>query len=113
VQTGRVPVSGSMYVVGPLIAFGVIAAFGAVLRWTFDGELTKEYLAETRAREDEYGLLDVAAVAPDEAAAQRARDALADAGIRATTAPAPDGGVRILVFAADLPRAQQVVDSSR
>jgi hypothetical protein len=100
-----VPVA-SLLVIGPVIAFGVIAALAGILRWAFDSDV-----ARTREKifGDDFGLLSVAGVveSPDEALA--VRHLLASAGIRATTARMPDGRVRILVFQADLEQAQGVV----
>jgi hypothetical protein len=58
---------------------------------------------------EDYGLLGVAAVVETADEAEQIRAVLADAGIRATVAEAPDGRVRVLVFEADVPRARRVV----
>lgn len=42
-HTTSVPLAGSLYVAGPLIAFAVVAALVAVLRWTFDGGAARKH----------------------------------------------------------------------
>lgn len=114
-DTGDVPFAASMYVVGPLIAFGVIAGLGAILRWTFDSDIARTQAKifgaadpEPAATED-YGLLSVAGVVTSEDDAHALQRMLADAGIRATITPAPDGHMRVLVFTSDLETARRVV----
>jgi hypothetical protein len=102
-----------MYVFGPLIAFGVIAALGAILRWAFDSDI-----AQTEARvfnSDEaadYGLLSIAGVVETEADAHALQGMLSDAGIRSTTAHAGAGRVRVLVFSSELEKARRLVGGS-
>jgi hypothetical protein len=99
-----------MLVLGPLIAFGVIAALAAILRWAFDSDVSRiEPTVFADRSVDDYGLLSVTGVAdsPDDAKALQER--LASAGIRSTTAVGRDGRVRVLVFAAELPAARRVV----
>ena len=58
----------------------------------------------------DFGLLVDATRVDSAEEAQRIRRVLADAGIRATTAPGPDGRYRVLVFAADVHRARRVAN---
>jgi hypothetical protein len=99
-----------MYVVGPLIAFGVIAALSAVLRWAFDGKLARTW--HEAGGDADYGLLSVAGVVDSPLEAHDAQQLLSGVGIRATTAPRPDGRVQILVFSSELELARRVVGDS-
>ncbi len=114
-----------------LIAFGMVALLGLILRFTFSRELPRgteeavfaepdddfrlddlvsQHPASTPAvaQGDDFGLLAPVAVTdgPDEAELLKAR--LADAGIRATTTRGRDGRYRVLVFASELDRARRV-----
>jgi hypothetical protein len=62
--------------------------------------------------DDDFGLLDVAAIVDTADTAEQIRAVLADAGIRATVAPAADGRVRVLVFETEVARARRVVGGS-
>jgi hypothetical protein len=105
-----VPFAASMYAVGPLIAFGVVAALTAILRWTFNSEISRtEQRIFSSTESDDFGLLSVAAVVESADDARAFQRMLADAGIRATTAAAPANRVRVLVFTSDLERARRVM----
>jgi hypothetical protein len=106
-HTGGVPFAANMLVVGPLIAFGVIAALAAVLRWAFDSDVARTQ--EKIFGEQDFGLLSVAGVVESADQAQDAQQLLADVGIRATTSVTRDGQIRILVFASELETARRVV----
>jgi hypothetical protein len=110
VHTEVVPFAASLYVVGPLIAFGVVAALAAVLRWAFDGDVATAHF--TRLAAEDYGLLSVVGVADSLAEARMLQSRLATADIRATTAVAPDGTVRVLVFTTELEKARRLVGPS-
>jgi hypothetical protein len=117
-----VPLTHGWSVFSPFIALALIGALAMVLRWTFrqdpaepqalfdppgvDAEPATEGFEPTA---EDYGLLGVAAVVETTDAAEQIRAVLADAGIRATVAGAPDGRVRVLVFETDVPRARRVV----
>lgn len=93
------------YLIGPLIAVGLVAFLGAVfshmgLQWT----ITRE-----PGFEEDYGLLGPAALAETPEIADEIRRLLGDAGIRATRAIGPDGRTAVLVFAEELERARRVV----
>jgi hypothetical protein len=99
------PTGNGWYLVGPLIAVGLVVALGAVFRrmglglhWTI-----------TREPEDDYGLLGPAAFAETPEIAEEIRQMLGDAGIRATRAVGPDGRTAVLVFTEQLEEARRVV----
>jgi hypothetical protein len=102
------PTGNGWYLLGPLIAVGLVGLLGAVFRrlglpWT----ITREPLFWDG--EDDYGLLGPAAVADSPEVADEIRRLLGDAGIRATHAIAPDGRTAVLVFAEQLEEARRVV----
>ncbi len=97
-----------MYVVGPIIAFVVVAVLAAVLRWTFGSDVARTQARIFSGTED-YGLLRVAGVVENDAAARRMQDLLRDGGIRSTTAIEPDGTVRVMVFEAEIEAARRLV----
>jgi len=105
VHTGVVA-AASVLVIGPLIAFAVIAVFGLVLRWAFDGQTARNRM---NAPDDDYGLLAVVGTVENMRDAEALRDMLVKAGIRATLAPAPGAYVRVLVFRRELDRARRMV----
>jgi hypothetical protein len=100
-----------MLVIGPLIAFGVVAALAAVLRWAFNSpDLTRtEDVVFATARDDDFGLLSIAGLVDTTDEAHTLQELLAGAGIRATTAAGRDGRIRVLVFASELSAARRVV----
>jgi hypothetical protein len=113
-----VPLTHGWSVFSPFIALALIGALAMVLRWTFRQESAEpQGLFDPPAADadtdqpvaEDYGLLGVAAVVETADEAEQIRAVLADAGIRATVAEAPDGRVRVLVFEADVPRARRVV----
>jgi hypothetical protein len=103
-----VPFGASMYVLGPIIAFVVIAALAAILRWTFRSELSRTQ-AEIFAGPEDFGLLCVAGVVEGDAEARIMQSLLSQAGIRSTVAPSPDGRVRVLVFEKEIEAARRLV----
>jgi hypothetical protein len=119
-------VSGSLYVLLPIIiAFLVIGALVAILRWSSDSDMTRKQAEIFGARADivgepvqdlrepaDYGLLAVVAVVDTPADARAAQDRLADAGIRATVASAEDGRINLLVFDSEKAAARRVVGGS-
>jgi hypothetical protein len=95
------------YLVGPLIAVGLVVVLGVVFRrmglglqWTL-----------TREPSDDYGLLGPAAFADTPEIADEIRQMLGDVGIRATQAVGPDGRTAVLVFAEQLEEARRVVNA--
>ena len=102
-----------MLIVGPLIAFGVIAGLAAVLRWAFDSDVAKvQERIFAAAGDEDYGLLSVASTAESAEDAAEAQRLLASVGIRATVAAAPGGRVHLLVFTSELEQARRVVGGS-
>lgn len=102
------PFGASTYVLGPIIAFVVIAALALILRWTFRSELSRTE-AEIFADPEDYGLLRVAGVVEGDAEARIMQSLLAQAGIRSTVAPSPDGRLRVLVFEKEIEAARRLV----
>ncbi len=99
----------SAYVVGPLVAFAVVAILAAILRWTFNADMTR---AQERLYGTDFGLLRVVSVADDMLEARALKERLAGAGIRSTFAMAPGGRVNVLVFESELMAARQVMGGS-
>jgi hypothetical protein len=97
-----------VYIVGPIIAFLVVGALAAILRWTFDNGLKRKE-AEIFAEPADYGLLQVAAVvdSPDDARAMQRR--LDAAGIRATVSASDNGRINVLVFDSEIEAARRLV----
>jgi hypothetical protein len=102
-----------VFILGPIIAFAVIAALAAILRWSFDSDL-----AQTQARifgsraagsRGDFGLLRTAAVVDDIAKARHMKELLREAGIRSTVASEADGRVRVLVFEKEIDEARRLV----
>ncbi len=111
--------SNGWYLVGPMLAFGLVGFLGAVfwrmgLQWTIaqEPDSLRELYAEGLAIFGEpydYGLLCPAAVTEDADVADEIRRLLCDAGIRATHAVDTDGRTAVLVFAEHLEEARRVV----
>jgi hypothetical protein len=97
-----------MYVLGPIIAFVVIAALAMILRWTFRSELSRTP-AEIFSGPEHFGLLCVAGVVEGDAEARIMQSLLSQAGIRSTVAPAADGRIRVLVFEKEIEAARRLV----
>lgn len=90
-----------------LTAVLAMAFLITALRWTFSadrGRRPRKVHYDSR-----YGLLEQAALVPDEDTGVEIRDELARAGMRATLAARDDGDVEILVFARDLATARATV----
>jgi hypothetical protein len=109
-QTEGVP-EATVYVLGPIVAFLVIGALAAILRWSSDPELKRKQ-AEIFAGPADYGLLAVVAVVDTAPEARVIQLRLSDAGIRATVAPSGDGRMNVLVFDAEQEAARRVVGGS-
>lgn len=110
---------GTWYLVGPLIAIGMMAALAAVLRWTFtdrdrpagpggaDRVAARVPRRFSRPAPADFGLLRPVATLPDPQAAAELRDRLRAAGIRSTTATHGDL-VHVLVFEAEVDQARRL-----
>jgi hypothetical protein len=121
------PTGNGWYLIGPLIAVGLVAFLGAVfwrmgLQWTIareqrEGFERHEMLETYGVRltifqeddEDDYGLLGTATTTDAPEAADEIRRLLGEAGIRATQAIGPDGRTAVLVFAEELEEARRLV----
>ena len=78
-----------------LTSLAVMGLFALLLRWASS-------LDTDKAHRKDYGLLREVAKVPTSTAARVVEECLQEAGVRATTVPAPDGeGMRILVFPGD------------
>ncbi|MEU8814224.1 hypothetical protein [Actinoplanes sp. NPDC048796] len=108
------------YLLGPLIAVGLVGFLGAVfwrmgLQWTHTREPAGDPCADGLAifgDPDDYGLLCPAAVTIDAEVADEIRRLLGDAGIRATQAVARDGRTAVLVFPEQVEEARRLVGDS-
>jgi hypothetical protein len=100
-----------VYFLGPLVAFLVIGALAAILRWSSDSDMKRKQ-AEIFAGPADYGLLSVVAVVDTPAEARVMQIRLSDAGIRATLSPSGDGRTNVLVFDAESDAARRLVGGS-
>ncbi|GAA4956238.1 hypothetical protein [Actinoplanes utahensis] len=108
--------SDGWYLIGPLIAVGLVGFLGAVF-WRMglqptapDRDLASDGLGIFGERDD-YGLLWPAAVTDGPEVADEIRRLLSEAGIRATTATRRDGRVSVLVFCEQVEEARRLVAS--
>ena len=104
------------YLIGPLIAVGLVGLLGAVfwrmeLHWTVARDEAADGLA-IFGEPDDYGLLCPVAVTDDPFVADDIRRLLGDAGIRATRAVDRDGRTAVLVFAEEAEVARRLVGGS-
>ena len=96
---------GLHYVIGPIIAVGVVLLLGAFLRWAFGGDSRRD---RRSAPPVDDGLLTKIATLSRRESALALRAVLSDAGIRSTLrSPAPNR-TTILVFPEDAPRAREL-----
>ena len=105
--------SDGWYLIGPLIAVGLVGFLGAVF-WRMGLQPTGGEPAGAGLGifgDEDFGLLQPAAVTGDIEVADEIRRLLGDAGIRATTAPRRDGRVSVLVFPEELEEARRLVSS--
>jgi hypothetical protein len=109
-QTEGVPES-IVYVIGPLVAFLVIGALAAILRWSSDPDMKRKQ-AEIFAGPADYGLLSAVAVVETPAEARALQLRLSDAGIRATISPSGDRRISVLVFDTEKDAARRLVGGS-
>jgi hypothetical protein len=111
------------YLIGPLIAVGLVGFLGAVfwrmgLQWTLahEPDIPREpypdglaIFGTAEGDGDDYGLLGTAAVAEAPEVADDIRRLLGDFGIRATQAIGRDGRTAVLVFPEELEEARRLV----
>lgn len=98
------------YVIGPLVAFGMVGLLALVLRWAFSRGHSVVAGRPSRGRADEYGLLVAVAEPATFVEAEMVRRTLVDAGITATLAPTTEGP-RVLVFPRDERAARALLRS--
>ncbi|GAA2894729.1 hypothetical protein Acy02nite_59580 [Actinoplanes cyaneus] len=111
--------SDGWYLIGPLIAVGLVGFLGAVF-WRMglqptgpvDGYADGLAIFGERGEQEDYGLLSPAAVTDEPEVADEIRRLLSSAGIRATSAIRRDGRVCVLVFAEEVEEARRLVGSS-
>jgi hypothetical protein len=109
---GHVAGTSASFLVGPVIAFGIVGILVLLLRWTFT---TGSSVVARRSRsgaEDDYGLLVPVASPSTYIEGEIIRRTLEGDGIRATLTETLDGP-RVMVFPADLERAREVVSRGR
>jgi len=110
VDDGSVQYTSASFLVGPIIAFGVLGLLVLLLRWTF---AHGNSLVARRAKPgevEEYGLLVPVATPANYIEAEMVRRRLEDSGVRATLAQTLSGP-RLMVFPKDLQRAQAIIDA--
>jgi hypothetical protein len=111
------------YLIGPLLAVGLVGFLGAVfwrtaLLWTLsqaDSDQLRDLYADGLAifgESDDYGLLCPAAVTDEPEVADEIRRLLDAAGIRTTQAVGDDGRTAVLVFAEEVEEARRLVGGS-
>ena len=108
VDDGAVQFTDGSFLVGPLIAFGVVGIFVLLLRWTFSHGGSVVAKPAKSGRIDEYGLLVSVAAPSTYIEAEIVRRTLEDHQIRATLAQTL-AGPRIMVFPQDADRARRLV----
>jgi len=111
------PSGNGWYLVGPLIAVGLVGLLGAIfwrmgLQWTLAREDAAADGLAIFGEPDDYGLLCPVAITDDPGVAEDIRRLLGDAGIRATQAVDRDGRVAVLVFAEEFEVARRLVGGS-
>ncbi|WP_127497581.1 hypothetical protein [Actinoplanes solisilvae] len=105
------------YLVGPLIAVGLVGFLGAIFRrmgleWTAARESEAAGLSIFGPEPEDYGLLRPAAVTTEDDAADEIRRLLREAGIRTTQTYDREGRTIVLVFAEELDEARRLVGDS-
>ena len=97
--------AGSSYLFGPLLVGVAVAALVLALRWAYGSART---IPPKKASQD-FGLLRAVATIDDPDQASALRGMLADSGIRSTISRTDEGRTIVLVFAADIDSAHQVL----
>ena len=108
VDDGPVQYTSASFLVGPLIAFGVVGIFVLLLRWTYRRGGSVVATPGRAGRDDDYGTLVAVASPTTFVEGEIVRRTLEDAGVRANLASTLDGP-RVLVFPKDADRARQVL----
>ena len=94
-----------MYVLGPLVAFAVIAGLAVVLRWTFEAPRSRRSWSDP----EDFGLLTPVSTVDEPESAGVVRRTLEAAGIRSTIAVTRDARITVLVFETELDQARRLV----
>ena len=108
VDHGPVQYTSASFLVGPLIAFGVVGIFVLLLRWTYRRGGSVVARPGRSGRADDYGALVAIASPATYAEGEIVRRTLEDAGVRANLASTLDGPL-VLVFPEDADRARAIL----
>jgi hypothetical protein len=100
--------TSASYLVGPLLAFGVVGVLVLLLRWTYQRGDSVVAKPSRRGAEDSYGLLVPVASPATYAEGEMLRRTLEDAGVRANLAQTLDGP-RVMVFPDDEQQARDLL----
>jgi len=95
--------------VAPLVALLAIGGLAQVLRWTYGSPGVLPRGSSDQGDSTDFGLLRAVAVVDGKGEADGLRALLSDEAIRSTCSRNADGRTVVLVFAADLDRARQLV----
>jgi hypothetical protein len=104
--------TSASFLVGPLMAFGVIGILVLLLRWTFRRGSSVVAKQARPGTEDDYGLMVAVASPPTYVEGEILRRTLEDARIRAQLAQTLDGP-RLMVWPEDADRARELVARGR
>jgi hypothetical protein len=104
--------TSASFLVGPLMAFGVVGIFVLLLRWTFRRGSSVVARPARPGAEDDYGLMVAVASPPTYVEGEILRRTLEDARIRAQLAQTLDGP-RLMVWSEDAERARELVARGR
>lgn len=105
----RVTGSSASFLVGPLIAFGVVGILVLLLRWTFRSGVSVVAKRPKPGTDDEYGLLVPIASPGTYVEGEIMRRTLEDAGVRATLTQTLSGP-RLMVFPDDEAKARALIE---
>jgi len=108
VDHGRVQYTSASFLVGPLLAFGVVGVFVLLLRWTYRRGGSVVAAPGRPGRADDYGALVPVASPATYVEGEILRRTLEAAGVRANLATTLDGP-RVLVFPQDADRARRLL----
>lgn len=100
--------TSASFLVGPLLAFGVVGVFVLLLRWAFRRGSSVVARPAAAGRADDYGTLVPVAEPPTYVQGEILRRTLEAAGVRANLATTLDGP-RLLVFPEDAARAKEIL----
>lgn len=104
--------TSASFLVGPLMAFGVVGILVLLLRWTFRRGSSVVARQAQPGTEDDYGLMVPVASPPTYVEGEILRRTLEDARIRAQLAQTLDGP-RLMVWPEDADRARELVARGR